>query len=302
MSHPMRVVMRRTGLTADVLRAWEKRYHAVNPHRSDGGQRLYSDDDVDRLGLLQRVTGLGRNIGQVAKLRSDELRRLLLQDESALEGPPVPDDDRAADRVYTEAMELVEAFDGPRLEKLLRRGALQLGVGVLVERTIVPLMRDMGARWLRGESTPAHEHLASSVVQRVVHWMSAILARTADAPRINLATTEGERRELGIQIVAAVAAAEAWQVIYLGSDLPTDSIIQATRQTKAQVLALSYASADGVRNAREPLRMIRESVSPAVAVVASGAGAEEMRRELAVLGISVMPDIGDLRAFLHSFR
>jgi DNA-binding transcriptional MerR regulator/methylmalonyl-CoA mutase cobalamin-binding subunit len=294
--------MRRTGLTADVLRAWEKRYRAVSPHRSEGGQRLYSDDDVDRLGLLQRVTGLGRNIGQVARLRTDQLRMLLMQDESALEGPPVPDDDRTADRMRAEAMDRVEALDGPELEKLLRRGALQLGVGPLVEQTIVPLLREIEDRRLRGECTPAHEHLAGSVVQRVVHWMCEILTRTADAPRIILATTEEERHELGIQIVAAVAAALAWRVVYLGGELSADSIIQATRQAAPQVLALSYASADGVRNAREPLRMIREGVSPAVAVVAAGDGAEEMQRDLAALGISVMPGLGDLRAFLRSFQ
>ena len=78
----MRVVTRRTGLSADVLRAWEKRYQAVDPARSEGGQRLYSDDDVDRLALLQRVTALGRNISQVAALRADQLRRLLVEDES----------------------------------------------------------------------------------------------------------------------------------------------------------------------------------------------------------------------------
>ena len=49
--HAMRLVILRTGLTADLLRAWEKRYGAVTPMRSHGGQRLYSDADVERLWL-----------------------------------------------------------------------------------------------------------------------------------------------------------------------------------------------------------------------------------------------------------
>ena len=56
--HPIQVVAKRTGLTADVLRVWEKRYAVVEPGRSSGGHRLYSDVDVERLGLLESVPDL----------------------------------------------------------------------------------------------------------------------------------------------------------------------------------------------------------------------------------------------------
>ncbi|HZM26364.1 MAG TPA: MerR family transcriptional regulator [Gemmatimonadales bacterium] len=301
MNHPMRVVMRRTGLSADVLRAWEKRYKAVDPGRSEGGQRLYSDDDVDRLVLLQRVTALGRNISQVAALRADQLRRLLLEDESALELPPAPNEDRTADRVRAEAMDLVDALDGPELEKALRRGALRLGVDALVERAIVPLLRELGERCSRGEVTPAHEQVAGGVVQRVLQWIGETSSRIAGAPCITLATTEGERDELGIQIVAAVAATEAWRVNYLGGDLAADAIVRATRQTESQVLALSFGSPGSARDARAPLGTIRASLSPGVAVIAGGAGAAETEADLSALGITVLPSLGELRAFLRSY-
>lgn len=42
--HPVRVVAQRTGLTPDLLRAREKRYGAVRPVRSVGGQRHYTDE------------------------------------------------------------------------------------------------------------------------------------------------------------------------------------------------------------------------------------------------------------------
>jgi len=297
----MRVVMRRTGLSADVLRAWEKRYKAVDPSRSDGGQRLYSDDDVDRLALLQRVTALGRNISQVAALRADQLRRLLMEDESALELPPAPNEDPAADRVRAEAMDLVDALDGPELEKTLRRAAMRLGVDALVERAIMPLLGELGERCSRDEVTPAHQQVAGGVVQRVLQWISETSSRVAGAPCITLATTEGERDELGIQIVAAVAATEAWRVNYLGGDLPADSIIRATRQTESRLLALSFGSAEGARDASTALATIRASLPPGVAVIAGGGGAAETPADLGALGISVLPSLGELRAFLQSY-
>jgi MerR family transcriptional regulator, light-induced transcriptional regulator len=50
--HPIQVVTRRTGVSADVLRVWEKRYAVVTPIRSASGRRLYSDADIERLRLL----------------------------------------------------------------------------------------------------------------------------------------------------------------------------------------------------------------------------------------------------------
>src|SRR4051812_47641703 len=75
--YPLRAVMRRTGLSADVIRAWERRYMAVSPERSEGGQRLYSERDVVRLGLLARATTEGHSIGEIARLEVDALEALL---------------------------------------------------------------------------------------------------------------------------------------------------------------------------------------------------------------------------------
>src|SRR5919201_3225878 len=81
--HPMRVVARRTGLGADLLRAWEKRYEVVTPARSPSGRRLYSDADIERHRLLYRSTLAGRSIGQLAGLSTRELAALVRRDAEA---------------------------------------------------------------------------------------------------------------------------------------------------------------------------------------------------------------------------
>src|SRR6476646_793213 len=79
--HPIQIVTRRTGLSADVLRVWEKRYAVVTPVRSESGRRLYSDTDIERLRLLVQATRAGRAIGQVAALPTSALVSLL-EDEA----------------------------------------------------------------------------------------------------------------------------------------------------------------------------------------------------------------------------
>ena len=66
-----------TGLDAHTIRAWERRYGAVEPNRSDSGRRRYDDRDVERLRLLRSVTEAGHAIGQVARRSNEDLRELL---------------------------------------------------------------------------------------------------------------------------------------------------------------------------------------------------------------------------------
>src|SRR5918998_2487369 len=81
--HPIGVVAERTGLSPDILRVWERRYRAVEPSRAPDGQRAYSDADVERLRLLRLATLAGRSIRQVARLATDELARLVRDDDDA---------------------------------------------------------------------------------------------------------------------------------------------------------------------------------------------------------------------------
>jgi len=58
------------------LRVWERRYGLTQPTLSDGGQRLYSPDDVQRLALLKRLTDLGHAIGSLAGLDMQQLQQV----------------------------------------------------------------------------------------------------------------------------------------------------------------------------------------------------------------------------------
>ena len=52
--HPMKIVTQRTGLSAHVVRVWERRYGAVTPDRTGSNRRLYSEEEIDRLKALIR--------------------------------------------------------------------------------------------------------------------------------------------------------------------------------------------------------------------------------------------------------
>ena len=70
-------VSRLTGISADNLRVWERRYQTVTPARTQSGDRLYSLEDVSRLKLIKKLVDSGDTISTIASLDEDELRKRL---------------------------------------------------------------------------------------------------------------------------------------------------------------------------------------------------------------------------------
>lgn len=85
-------VSRLTGISPDALRIWERRYAAVEPHRSPSGGRLYSSEDVARLRLLKQLVDAGDAIGEVANLEMSTLQERLAETHRAVPLPAAAGD------------------------------------------------------------------------------------------------------------------------------------------------------------------------------------------------------------------
>ena len=66
-------VARLTGVSAHTLRKWEERHGAVRPRRSEGGKRLYTDADIQRLVLIKRLVERGMSLKSIANCSFEEL-------------------------------------------------------------------------------------------------------------------------------------------------------------------------------------------------------------------------------------
>src|SRR6476660_6360562 len=127
--HPIGVVADRTGLTADVLRVWERRYGVVKPTRSRGGQRLYSDADIERLSLLHRATQGGHGISHVVSLDNARLREVVRAIETGIEGTPARlTPAREPQAIVDQGLGYVMALDPAGLETVLRRIVARYGI------------------------------------------------------------------------------------------------------------------------------------------------------------------------------
>lgn len=311
---PVRGVIARTGLTADLLRAWERRYGVVRPQRTSGGQRLYSEEDVRRLTLIRRATAGGHRIAELARLDVAALEALVGEPAAAAPdtargagSAPSPD---AVESLVAAALAAAERLDATALEATLRRGALALGGAALVDHVVSRLLRRIGARWHEGSLSPAHEHLASTVVRRVLAWVAGTYEtdpRRADAeqaPRIVVATPAGELHEFGAMLAAAAAADERWSVVYLGASLPAADIAAAAAQVGARAVALSIVRDDalGEGAALDEVRAVARALPPGATLLVGGAAAERHAEALREVRARVLADIPALRATLRALR
>jgi DNA-binding transcriptional MerR regulator/methylmalonyl-CoA mutase cobalamin-binding subunit len=293
----MRLVAARTGLSPDVLRAWERRYRAVNPARSPGGQRWYTEEDCARLRLLARAVEAGRNIASVATLGDDALRELVRREDAsaiARESPHA----LATQPFLAEALEAIEALDGPLLEQVLRQATLRLSLEELLDGVATPLQRAMGERWHRGTISPAHEHLATAGVRRVLGWIIEQHVAPVSAPAMLVTTPSGQWHELGAKLAAATAAAAGWSVVYLGPNLPAPVIAQAATARAVRAVALSIVYPDDDPLLDGELRELRRLLPDAVRLVVGGSGAPAYRPVLAAIGAEVITDLPTLRRWL----
>ena len=72
-------IARLTGIPQATLRAWESRYGAFRPLKSEGGQRLFSPQDATRASLIRILSRRGHSLGAIASASLDALLALKAQ-------------------------------------------------------------------------------------------------------------------------------------------------------------------------------------------------------------------------------
>ncbi|MGE5099852.1 MAG: MerR family transcriptional regulator [Deltaproteobacteria bacterium] len=301
--HPIAVVTERTGLSQDVLRVWERRYGAVIPVRGPGGQRLYSDADIERLNLLYAATRAGRSISRVAGLSTPDLAALVDEDSAARQRRPTAAVAVSQVRdAVGDAMALARALDSASLDETLRRSVATLGISTFIESVAAPLLRLVGDEWHAGHLTLAQEHLVSSLLHDIVAESMRSFTSQNGAPRLLVTTPAGERHAIGAALVGAAAAVEGWNVLYLGPDLPATEIADAAVSASVRLVAVSIVYVEHRDAVIEEMRALRSRLPSTIAVIAGGSGASAIAPELAKIGVRVESSIAGLLAELRRER
>lgn len=298
----IQAVSERTGLSPHVIRAWERRYRAIEPERSSGKQRLYAEAEVERLSLLKSAVDLGHRIGKVAALSTEELRGMVAGARSTSDSAPGVRFHGSEPPFRGEALEAVRRFDESSLSAVLHRGLLALGTQGLVMRTVGPLAQEIGEQWRAGELTAAHEHFFTASVKVFLGGLLRPGSTPPNAPCLVVGTPAGQLHELGAVMAAALAANLGWRPVYLGPNLPAHEIAGAAQRNEAAAVALSIVYPEDDPHLPLELMELARLLPPRTRILTGGRAAHAYSGTLVRIGSLYADHLEGFCAQLDSLR
>lgn len=261
-----------TGLNTETLRAWERRYAAVVPSRDIKGRRVYSDDDVKRLILLNNAIAKGHSIGKVASLNNDELRQLISDDHAG--------EFFDKDFFGVQLIGALKAYEIEKCERLLRHALVGLDPIMYARDVLSPLLRKIGELWFEGEITVAQEHLFSNCVKRITLNLVHNLMTSAESnKKIIFTTLPGEKHEFGILMACMIAASQRFTCYYLGAELPGEELLKAQQNLHAQIIVLGMVNFPTDKRLTDELSTLCNRLPKHVHVCLGGVGASGLTLE-----------------------
>lgn len=254
-----------SGLSTHTIRAWEKRYGALRPDRTDTGRRQYSTEEIERLTLLSQLTNLGNSIGQIARLPDTELKeiyeKLTHSRESAIvaaQNSPI--------RIQINAEEtrrnLLMALAGYKVDIIsheLNKAKMALSPGGFALDILQPLLKEVEHRRQQGQLSTAQITALIAIIKFHVgniiygHYEKKIKS----ANKIALATPEGELYLMDIMQGALLCCQHQMNFFFLSSNLPAPSITEAVDAIEANILILGVGQ---LGNLKMPLPAFIEDI------------------------------------------
>lgn len=304
--YPIKVVSQMTGLSLHVIRAWEKRYNVVEPDRTDTNRRLYSEEDIEKLKLLNDALHLGHHIGGIANLSLIELKKLIPKESTNLleiknAFAPV-NSEILVEEILSDSMQAVRNYDAKKLESILLNASAKLTQPILIEELIIPLVYKVGDLWHSGEIRVANEHLASSVIRGFLYNLLDSYSLNDSAPVMVTATPRGQEHELGALIAGVVAASSGWRVVYLGTNLPAEEISAVVSHLNARIVALSIVYPNDDLHLKHELKKFKHLLPNGVSIIVGGRAANGYYDVLDEIGAIVVKDSRHLRLELEAIR
>ena len=246
---------RRAGVSTDLLRAWERRYGLLRPTRSEGGFRLYSPQDEQRVALMRDHLERGLSAAQAARLILDETGRR-------------PDESPALARGAESLRRALDALDDSAAHTALDTLLANLSLETVLGEVVMPYLHELGERWERGEASVADEHFASNLLRGRLLGLARGWDR-GQGPRALLACAPGEQHDLALIVFGLALRERGWRITYLGPDTPIDSLENAASTLEPAAVVIAVTTPQRLAGTEASLRKLARSVPLWIA----GAGA-----------------------------
>jgi len=223
-----------TGVSADVLRSWERRYGLLSPERTAGGFRLYTEADVARVRAMRELLAAGVSASEAAR--------------QVLAGAPpvVAAGETALTVLRDELHTALRRFDETAIESAIDRVLAGFWLDTAIRELFLPALRELGDDWAAGTVSVAQEHFAVTVLRGRL----LALARGWDAglgPRALLACPPGELHDVSLIMFGLALRRRGWRITFLGANTPAEEIFATGARVGVHLTVLFAVDWDSQR-------------------------------------------------------
>lgn len=229
--YPIRTVSSLTGVNSITLRAWERRYGLIKPVRTPKGHRLYTQNDIDLIQQVLELLDKGISIGQV--------KNYLKGKESK-----TPAKETVADpwsNYQRRMLNAIVRFDTNALDQAYNDALSLYPVDLVTKLLIIPLLKELGARWADNEGSIAEEHFFGAYLRNKLGARFHHHPANQNGPILVAACLPGEQHEVGLMLFCLSAMNQGYRLIYLGADTPFSELKVPAERTEADAILLAGA-------------------------------------------------------------
>lgn len=228
---PIRELVKRTGVNASTLRAWENRHGLIVPARTPSGHRLYSEKDVHRVRRLQELLAQGLNLSEIADVLESgndiQPATATLSTQTNWQG------------YFTETLRALEDFSTERLDAMYNEACALYPIDTLTQHLLIPVLQHLGSRWDSRESGIAEEHFFSAWLRNKLGARLHHSAGLSKGKSLLLACLPHEHHEIGLLLFALGALHRGYRVVYLGTNVPIRQIVHVVKKAHTAGIVLS---------------------------------------------------------------
>lgn len=296
MHYPMKLVVQKTGIRSETLRAWERRYSGIRPDRDSKGRRVYSGVLLEKLVLLSILVDQGLRIGDIANRRIEDLRLQVDQLSSARPQDicPEPSAEAACDSALT--------FEDTRLWLELERASIAYGPLEMVDGFVFPLVRELERKQSYGNATAVHVRFAVCCIRTFLSNIAGPTPGQSELPKVIIASPLGQTSDIGSVASAIFAQAAGWHPISLGTSVPGEQIIEAVRSAPADAVVIAANSEHYNTSILSELLKVRKNLGADFPIYFGGRMPEALRTDIEHGGLRSIRRMRNLRENLESLR
>lgn len=239
----LKVVLKETGITADTLRAWERRYGLPMPHRTEGGHRLYSERDIEIIKWLMAQQTSGLSISRAV----DRYNELLASGSDPLAGSRpasgfAPQNLSAVtnlDGLRDEWLNACLAYNEPQAEQIFNHAFAMHPVETVIAQLIQRGLHQIGELWYSGKVSVQQEHFASGLAMRRLEALIAASPSPTRRETIVLACPPNEWHAISLAMLHLFLRRRGFNAVYLGANVPITRFEETAKVTRANLIVLT---------------------------------------------------------------